>query len=158
MEATSQFWLILDRARARQLAEKLAYGALDGVEIAGDWASSAASSSSTNGSIVAAFIRKPTGGVKGISRTLAAVSPSVTGLKVGPVSDLITVNPIDAPNQTGGEGARAAQTHVDLDLPFNLSLTDEQRRRRGEVPLPYAHEGEGVGIEFGEEDDEDEED
>lgn len=128
------------------------------MEIAGDWASSNASTTGVTGSIVAILVRKPTGGVKGISRSLAAISPSTLGLRVGPVSDLITVNPIDAPGQGGVESQKAAQTHVDLDLPFNLSLTDEQRRRRGEVPLPYAHEGEGVGIEFGEEDDEDEED
>lgn len=121
------------------------------MEVSGDWA--------PKGGVVGALIRKPTGGVKGISRALASVQSASAGLGlvIGPVSDLIATNPIDAPG-AGGAMDRPAVTHVDLDLPFNLSLTDEQKRRRGEVPLPYAHEGEGVGIEFGEEEDDDEED
>ena len=132
------------------------------MEVAGDWGVSSSTTGPSNpgGSIVAVLVRKPTGGVKGISRTLAAISPSPSGngLRVCAVSNLITVNPVDAPGQGGAVGEKAVQTHVDLDLPFNLSLTDEQKRRRGEVPLPYAHEGEGVGIDFDEEEDEDEED
>lgn len=141
----------LDRARDRQLPEKLAYGGLDGAECSGDW--------STTGGIVQILIRKPTGGVKGISRSLAAIFGTNGILSVGPVSDFLTVNPIDAPGFSDRASIdKPASTHIDLNLPFNLSLTDEQKRRRGEVPLPYAHEGEGVGIEFGEEEDDDDED
>lgn len=141
----------LDRARDRQLPEKLAYGGLDGVECLGDWSSS--------GGIVSILVRKATGGVKGISRSLASLSGSYGILSIGPVSDLLTVNPIDAPGFSDkANDVKPATTHVDLNLPFNLSLTDEQKRRRGEVPLPYAHEGEGVGIEYGEEEDDDDED
>lgn len=155
-----QLWTILDRARSRHLPEKLAYGGLDGVEVASDWsAASSPSSTSTTGAIVGVLVRKPTGGVKGISRALAALTPSPNGpgMVVGPVDDLVSVNPINAPG-AGPAVVKPATTHVDLDLPFNLSLTDEQKRRRGEVPLPYAHEGEGVGIEFGEDEDDDDED
>jgi elongator complex protein 5 len=152
-----QLWTILDRARQRHLPEKLAYGGLDGVEVASDW--SAPTSSANAGAIVGVLVRKATGGVKGISRALASVTPrsNGTGLAVGPVDELVSVNPINAPG-AGLAVVKPATTHVDLDLPFNLSLTDEQKRRRGEVPLPYAHEGEGVGIEFGEDEDDDEED
>ena len=165
ISASPQLWTILDRARARHLPEKLAHGGLDGVEVAADWSVPAPSSSSSatypGGAIIGVLVRKPTGGVKGISRALAALTPAPNGIGLGvrPVDDLVSVNPINAPGAgTGPAVVKPATTHVDLDLPFNLSLTDEQKRRRGEVPLPYAHEGEGVGIEFGEDEDDDDED
>ena len=158
-----KFWMILERARERRVPESLAYKGKEGVEV-GDW---------TAGVVVQVTVRKPTGGVKGITRTLASLSSSSTtssgskdrtgstgsigDLGVGPVWDVLDPSPFAAPARDI-KVDRQAQTPGEMNLPFNLSLTDEQKRRRGQVPLPYAHEGEGVELmEFGDDEDEDDE-
>jgi elongator complex protein 5 len=145
------------------MQEKLAFGGSEGIDVVGEWAhTSVTVPTAKPGAVVGVTVRKPSGGVKGISRYLNAVVAEPTtkgssGLVVVPLNQLISVNPILTPRDNKTIGEKPLQTHVDLDLPFNLSLTDEQKRRRGEVPLPYAHEGEGVGIEFGDSEDEDDE-
>ena len=154
IEPSPAFWQVIERARDRRLPETLAYGGYEGVQVIGDWSTPHSASA---GSIVQILVRKPAGGVKGITRFLAGIlSSTENGMVVTPVTDLVAINPIIGPSD-GIVPDRPAASHVDLDLPFNLSLTDEQKRRRGEVPLPYAHEGEGVSVDFDEDDEDDEE-
>jgi elongator complex protein 5 len=141
---------VLDRARERQIPEKLAYGGLDGIEICPDW--------TATGCIASILVRKATGGVKGISRSLAAIRGADDRIRTGPVSELLFVDPLHSAGLSEKNSEAPAHTHMDLKLPFNLSLTDDQKKRRGAVPLPYAHEGEGVSLEFGDEDDDDDDD
>ena len=158
--ADPPFWMILEKAKERKVPEQLAFQGEEGVEVCGDW-----TQRGVKGAIVQVLVRKATGGVKGISRSLLALMPTPTGeLAVRPIKDLSDLKPFNLPSGTEGvngtrriEGA-APKTHSDMNLPFNLSLTDEQKRRRGQVPLPYAHEGEGVELmEYGDDEDEDDE-
>ena len=153
--------MILEKAKERKVPEQLAFQGEEDVEVCGDW-----TSGGVKGAIVQVLVRKATGGVKGINRSLAALMPislSSRDMAVRPIEDLVDIKPFNVPvgkagvNGMGGTPGLAPKNHAEMNLPFNLSLTDEQKRRRGQVPLPYAHEGEGVDLmEYG--DDEDEED
>ncbi|CAD6581732.1 MAG: hypothetical protein TREMPRED_003075 [Tremellales sp. Tagirdzhanova-0007] len=144
------FWQILERSRERRTGENLAWSADEGVEISIDWFE-------PRGAIVQILIRKSTGGSKGITRILAALTRAVVGLKTVSLSELVSTDPISGP----GALSRTMGNEMEIDVPFNLALTEEQRRRRAEVPLPYAHEGEGVGagagagLDWGDEEDDD---
>lgn len=164
----------------------MAFQGLEGVEVCPDWVYSRAGPgpSSGSGAVVQVLVRKSTGGVKGITRSLSALTPtpshpsSSTGslssaapdqsmhLSSTPISNLIPINPITTPSPSSDPyknripNLKPPETHTDLQLPFNLSLTDDQRRKRAEVGIPYAHEGEGVGEDLDwdwEEDEDDEE-
>ncbi|ORX38683.1 hypothetical protein BD324DRAFT_621923 [Kockovaella imperatae] len=164
VSSSPPFWMILERAKERRTPEQLAYNGEEGVEV-GDW------TRSKSGAVVQVLVRKATGGIKGISRTLASISAqnhtsnssSREELVAGPVDSVVDIKPFAAPTSASSLGRsarvdRPAQTPTEMNLPFNLSLTDEQRRRRGQVPLPYAHEGEGADLmEYGDDEDEDDE-
>ena len=112
------------------------------------------------GTIVQALVRKPTGGSKGITRSLAALVKEPGGMKRVPLAEVVRVDPVGGTSHAERRGGPGETT---MELPFNLSLTEDQRRRRGEVPLPYAHEGEGArsvvgtGMDWADEEDEDDE-
>ncbi|WRT68229.1 uncharacterized protein IL334_005205 [Kwoniella shivajii] len=141
-------WMILENATKRSISSDLAYKGEEGIEADPNWL--------TNGgnAIIQVLVRKATGGIKGISRSLEAAKCSTgdidtrSELEVIELEDIINLNPITNPTNTispmeNGDN-KPIQNHSELDLPFNLSLTDDQRRKRAEVPLPYAHEGEGA--------------
>lgn len=81
---------------------------------------------------LAITIRKPTGGAKGTTRRIQAVSRNFEPTAMAPMQKLATI----------------------ADPSFDLALTDDQKRRRDAVPIPYVHEGEGVDLGLDEEDDE----
>lgn len=162
IEASGRYWQILETASSRRLAEDLSLkGELDSEP-----------STSKRDTVVQVVVRKATGGTKGMSRSLEALTCSSSagagGWVVKPVSAIMDISPISAVPTTatqpagsasGAAGAPPPKTHADLDLPFNLHLTDQQKAARMGVPLPYAHEGEGaaVDLEFDDEEDEDDE-
>ncbi|WVW85818.1 hypothetical protein I302_107856 [Kwoniella bestiolae CBS 10118] len=131
-------WMILENTTKRSTHTDMALKASnEKVEFDPTW--------SLGGSaIIQVLVRKPTGGIKGISRSLEGVKVlEEGGLKVVQLDELVDLNPLSKPLSAGG-GEKTMNTHSELDLPFNLSLTDEQKSKRAQVPLPYAHEGEGA--------------
>lgn len=159
--------MVLENAMKRGVGRELAYKGEEGLDVgARDW---------EDGVGVGVLVRKATGGIKGISRSLEAVvlsppsqpssSPTNSTLTLPPLSSLINLTPFTPPPPSAippdasalGYPAQAA-THADLDLPFNLSLTDSQRQARAQVPLPYAHEGEGASGDLVWEDEEESDD
>ncbi|WVQ99845.1 hypothetical protein IAU59_006988 [Kwoniella sp. CBS 9459] len=159
-------WMILENATKRGIGAELAYKGEEGLEVDPDWL--------TDGKgVTQVLVRKPTGGIKGISRSLEALSRPVDGgsadeagnlLNVIPLEKILDLNPFTTPNPISATSGldmdgKPITSHAELDLPFNLSLTDEQKRKRAAVPLPYAHEGEGASgdLIWAEEEDEDDE-
>lgn len=159
--------MVLENAMKRGVGRELAYKGEEGLEVgARDW---------EEGVGVSVLVRKATGGIKGISRSLEAVvltppshpssSATHSQLTLPPLSSLISLTPFTLPPPSAippdasahGYPSQAA-THADLDLPFNLSLTDSQRQARAQVPLPYAHEGEGASGDLVWEDEEESDD
>ncbi|WVQ82057.1 hypothetical protein IAT38_004185 [Cryptococcus sp. DSM 104549] len=142
-------WMVLENASKRSLGPELAYRGEQGLEVERDWGRGGEG-------VVQCLVRKSTGGIKGIARSLEGVrfAPSLAPgqgqgrgpLGVVPLETLVELNPLSTPVSDGtpGGSGRQATTHAELDLPFNLSLTDAQRKQREAVPLPYAHEGEGA--------------
>ncbi|OXG16962.1 elongator complex protein 5 [Cryptococcus neoformans Tu401-1] len=164
---SANYWMVLENAMKRGVGKELAYKGEEGLEVgARDW---------EEGVGVSVLVRKATGGIKGISRSLEAVvltppshpssSATHSQLTLPPLSSLISLTPFTLPPpsaippdaSTHGYPSQAA-THADLDLPFNLSLTDSQRQARAQVPLPYAHEGEGASGDLVWEDEEESDD
>ncbi|WVR07373.1 hypothetical protein IAU60_004414 [Kwoniella sp. DSM 27419] len=155
-------WMILENSTKRSLGSELAYRGEQGIEVDPEWLR-------TGQAVVQVLVRKPTGGIKGISRSLEGVKvlpasetaeSSGTKLDMVPLDQLLDINPFSTPASDAMSGERPITSHAELDLPFNLSLTEDQRRKRAEVPVPYAHEGEGASgdlIWAEEEDDDDEE-
>ncbi|WVF72626.1 hypothetical protein IAT40_007444 [Kwoniella sp. CBS 6097] len=169
-------WMILENATKRSIGAELAYKGEEGLEVDPEWLREGKG-------VVQVLVRKATGGIKGISRSLEALAkPSGTGtgtgmneqggsggrghegLNVTPLEKIVDLNPFITPGP--GPGSMIASTdgkpitsHAELDLPFNLSLTDDQKRKRAAVPVPYAHEGEGASgdLIWAEEEDEDDE-
>lgn len=154
-------WMILVNSSKRALGVDLAWRAEENVEFDPNWMIE-------KGAVVQVLVRKATGGIKGISRSLEALSSSASDratarLSVVALDTLVDLNPLatatataTAPNDESV--GRQASTHAELDLPFNLSLTESQRRQRGAVPLPYAHEGEGASGDLIWEDEEESDD
>ncbi|KIR38311.1 elongator complex protein 5 [Cryptococcus deuterogattii 99/473] len=164
---SANYWMVMENAMKRGVGRELAYKGEEGLEVgARDW---------EEGVGVSVSVRKATGGIKGISRSLEAVvltppsqpssSPTHLQLTLPPLSSLINLTPFSLPPPSAipldasahGYPSQAA-THADLDLPFNLSLTDSQRQARAQVPLPYAHEGEGASGDLVWEDEEESDD
>ncbi|WVQ74782.1 hypothetical protein IAR50_004388 [Cryptococcus sp. DSM 104548] len=155
---SANFWMILENATKRETGKELALRGEEGLEVR------MGSSWGTGSGCVQVLVRKATGGMKGISRSLEALSPtSSQSLSLALLSSLIPLNPVryssSAPPPTVSPSSNStAQTHAELDLPFNLSLTDSQRRQRDSVPIPYAHEGEGASGDLVWEDEEETDD
>ncbi|WWC63153.1 uncharacterized protein I303_105753 [Kwoniella dejecticola CBS 10117] len=159
-------WMILENATKRSLNDDLSFKAdSSAFEFDPTWTHHGGCA------VVQVLIRKPTGGIKGISRSLEGVKliesenendngansdfgsqGVIRGkglqlqLQIVPLDRLVDLNPFSRPAAQGEIMGKQGEskTHSELDLPFNLSLTDEQKRKRAEVPLPYAHEGEGA--------------
>ncbi|WWC90886.1 uncharacterized protein L201_005823 [Kwoniella dendrophila CBS 6074] len=147
---TPNFWMILENSIKRNLQNDLSFKSDSTLpfEFDPNW-----DIKSDKSAILQILVRKPTGGIKGISRSLEAVKLNTTteqqienqSLDIIPLDSLIDLNPFSKPlsnNDIGGE--KQINTHSELNLPFNLSLTDDQKNKRAQVPLPYAHEGEGA--------------
>jgi hypothetical protein len=174
-------------ASDRRIGERMSWL---GESSIGDWTTSSAKSGQPSGASkgkargdeeiqgvtgVQVIMRKPTGGAKGMSRSLEGLVTTsnqfggrVPELSVRVLGDIMDLTPFSHPvttTQTNGDnrpqsttapsGPTPAVTHTALNLPFNLGLTDDQRRRRDRVPIPYVHEGEGVEIGWEEEEDDD---
>ncbi|ODO06568.1 hypothetical protein I350_03924 [Cryptococcus amylolentus CBS 6273] len=155
---SANYWMILENATKRETGKELALRGEEGLEV------STGSSWGVGSGCVQVLVRKATGGMKGISRSLEALSPtSSQSLSTVPLSSLVPLNPLrhsstGPPPTANNPSTSTAQTHAELDLPFNLSLTDSQRRQRDSVPIPYAHEGEGASGDLVWEDEEETDD
>ncbi|OCF30640.1 hypothetical protein I316_07688 [Kwoniella heveanensis BCC8398] len=170
-------WMILENATKRSIGAELAYRGEEGLEVDPEWLGDGKG-------VVQVLVRKATGGIKGISRSLEALARSAStgsmgdrdqvqakgngeGLGVIPLEEILDLNPFTTPISGAGpgpglgtvDGQKPITSHAELDLPFNLNLTDDQKRKRAAVPLPYAHEGEGASgdLIWAEEEDEDDE-
>ncbi|WVO15914.1 hypothetical protein L204_103579 [Cryptococcus depauperatus] len=130
------YWMVLENAVKRQTGKELALRGEEDVEFG--WVKG-------EEVVIQVLVRKATGGIKGTSRSLEALTPtSLPGaLVVCPLSSILDLTPFSLPQSSSVLGT-TEPTHASLDLPFNLALTDKQKQKRDQVPLPYAHEGEGA--------------
>ncbi|WVQ68153.1 uncharacterized protein L199_006359 [Kwoniella botswanensis] len=137
-------WMILENTTKRSTHQDMALKASsEKIEFDPCWTQSLGGPTA----IVQVLVRKPTGGIKGISRSLEGLkfNDEEKEFRVVDLDQLVDLNPFSKPltaSVSGGD--KTINTHSELDLPFNLSLTNEQRNKRAQVPLPYAHEGEGA--------------